>query len=210
MDSEKGGYPRRLQAAIEYIEENLQEELALKEVAARAFASLYHFHRLFRALVGQSLKEYIRCRRLVLAARELVTTRRSVTEIALSYRYSAPESFLRAFKGLFAVTPQGVPQPGSSARGPREGRSWWRAEGAARRSLPRGCRRSVEPAAPGADGAPAGCRRGSGRALRDLLRRLRGLRGRRRRGGRGLSLPGGLALPPSTLPGQHYADAAPP
>ncbi len=100
------GYRERLQRSIEFIEGNLTAELALEDVAAQANASLYHFHRLFRALVGQSLMEYIRGRRLSRAAAEIVGTRRSITEIALDYGYAAPESFLRAFRARYAMNPR--------------------------------------------------------------------------------------------------------
>jgi AraC family transcriptional regulator len=103
MDS--SGYRDRLQDAIEYIEERLTEDLPLSEVARRANASLYHFHRLFRAFVGESLMEYIRHRRLSCAARALVETKRPIIEVALDVGYSTPESFLRAFKAMFGTTP---------------------------------------------------------------------------------------------------------
>jgi AraC family transcriptional regulator len=103
---EKSGYRKRLQASIDFIEENVREDLALKDVSFKANASLYHFHRLFRAFVGQSVAEYIRGRRLTHAARDLVRTRKPVIDIAFDYRYSTPESFLRAFKALYGTTPR--------------------------------------------------------------------------------------------------------
>ena len=99
------GYRKRLQDSIEFIEANLREELSLRDVSRQANASLYHFHRLFRAFMGESLKEYIRHRRLAQAASDLVKTRRPIIDIALDYRYAAPESFLRAFKAMFGTTP---------------------------------------------------------------------------------------------------------
>ena len=98
-------YHRRLQKAIDYIEINLKEDLALVEVSEQAHTSVFHFHRLFRAFLGRSLSEYIRERRLYSAARELVETDASVTDIALEYGYSAPESFLRAFRATYGMTP---------------------------------------------------------------------------------------------------------
>ena len=102
----ENNYRQRVQNSIEFIEANLKEDLSLQVVSLQANASLYHFHRLFRAFVGESLKEYIRHRRLACAACDLLTTKESIIDIALDYRYSTPESFLRAFKSRYGVTPR--------------------------------------------------------------------------------------------------------
>jgi AraC family transcriptional regulator len=112
MSMDSLGYRERLQDAIDYIEEHLMEDLPLQEVSRRANASLYHFHRLFRAFVGESLMEYIRHRRLTGAARALVETRKPIIEVALDLGYSAPESFLRAFKAMFGTTPSAYRKKG--------------------------------------------------------------------------------------------------
>jgi AraC family transcriptional regulator len=111
------GYRKRIQHAIEFIEANLRDELPLRDVSRQANASLYHFHRLFRANVGESLKEYIRHRRLTYAARDLVDTRKPIIEIALDYRYSTPESFLRAFKAMYGRTPRSFRKEGPESLG---------------------------------------------------------------------------------------------
>jgi AraC family transcriptional regulator len=98
-------YFQRLQSSIDFIENNLTEEITLTEVAEEANCSLYHFHRLFQILVGNSVKEYIRKRRLTFAARELVETQKSVIDIAFDYQYGAPESFTRAFKKMHGLSP---------------------------------------------------------------------------------------------------------
>jgi AraC family transcriptional regulator len=98
-------YFQRLQNSIDYIEKNLTEDVALVEIASVADCSLYHFHRLFHILVGNSVKEYIRKRRLTLAAKELVETKKSVIDIAFDYQYGAPESFTRAFKRSYGLAP---------------------------------------------------------------------------------------------------------
>ncbi len=102
----ENGYEKRLQRSIDFIEENLKEEMSLRDISSQANASLYHFHRLFRAFVGESLSEYVRHRRLSRAAEELVGTGKSIIEIALDYGYSAPESFLRAFKAMYGMPPR--------------------------------------------------------------------------------------------------------
>lgn len=98
-------YFQRLQTAIDFIENNLAEDITLAEVANKANCSLYHFHRLFQVLVGNSVKEYIRKRRLTLAAKQLVQTKESVIDIAFDSRYGAPESFSRAFKKMYGLAP---------------------------------------------------------------------------------------------------------
>lgn len=98
-------YYERIQRSIDFIERNLTEEFTLQQVAEQAYFSLYHFHRVFQGLVDLSVKEYIRRRRLTCAAEELVETRNRVLDIALKYQYETAESFTRAFKKMFHVTP---------------------------------------------------------------------------------------------------------
>jgi AraC family transcriptional regulator len=96
----------RVRKAVDFIDSNLKEDLPLEAISARACVSHYHFHRLFHAFMGRSLAEYLRVRRLYAAACELAETKASVLEIALEYRYSGPESFQRAFKAHFGLTPR--------------------------------------------------------------------------------------------------------
>ena len=60
-----------LQQALDYIEDHLTDELSIEDVAAQAYLSPFHFQHVFSALCGMPLGEYIRCRRLTLAAQEL-------------------------------------------------------------------------------------------------------------------------------------------
>lgn len=98
-------YSERIQQSIDFIETNLTTAFTLDDVAKQANFSLFHFHRLFHAFVGLSLKEYIRQRRISEAAEELQSSRNSILDIALLYRYETPESFLRAFKKYYGQTP---------------------------------------------------------------------------------------------------------
>lgn len=91
--------------ALIYIEENLANEIDFKEVARLALCSEYHFQRMFSFLAGIPLSEYIRRRRLTLAAFELITSNARVIDVAIKYGYNSPDSFTRAFQGLHGVTP---------------------------------------------------------------------------------------------------------
>lgn len=94
-----------LQNAIDYIEDNLTDELDYTEIANRAFSSTFHFQRVFGILCGYSLGEYIRNRRLTLAGSELASSNIKVIDVALKYGYDSPESFGRAFTRFHAITP---------------------------------------------------------------------------------------------------------
>ncbi|MDD7794298.1 AraC family transcriptional regulator [Clostridium sp. 'White wine YQ'] len=95
----------KMNDALNYIEENLDGEIDLKEVAKIAFCSEYHFQRMFSFLAGITLSEYIRRRRLTLAAFELSNSNFKVIDIAIKYGYNSPDSFTRAFQNLHGITP---------------------------------------------------------------------------------------------------------
>lgn len=95
----------RMNQALAYIEANLADEIDVKEVERLALCSEYHFRRMFSFLAGVSLSEYIRRRRLTLAAFELAHSDVRVIDLALKYGYNSPDSFTRAFHSLHGVTP---------------------------------------------------------------------------------------------------------
>lgn len=95
----------RLQRALDYTEEHLTEEIDYEAVARQAYSSAFHFQRVFGMLCGFSLGDYIRMRRLTLAAEELLQTGGRVVDIALKYGYDTPESFSRAFLRFHGSTP---------------------------------------------------------------------------------------------------------
>lgn len=106
-----------IQAAIAYIEDNLTETLDVHDIAARAYVSAFHFQRIFSVLCGMPLGEYIRRRRLTLAAQELVAAKKlpqgmKVIDVAVRYGYDSPDSFARAFRRFHGVLPSQVHQPG--------------------------------------------------------------------------------------------------
>lgn len=95
----------RMNGALKFIEENLTNEIDFKEVAKVACCSEYHFKRMFSFLAGITLSEYIRHRRLTLAALELNSSDTRIIDVAVKYGYSSSDSFARAFQGLHGVAP---------------------------------------------------------------------------------------------------------
>ncbi|NOH98336.1 helix-turn-helix domain-containing protein [Vibrio sp. 99-70-13A1] len=104
----KTDYPIKLLPVIRYLEKNFNEPLNLKQVAELACLSPYHFHRIFKAVTGETLNEYIRRLRLEAAANELFYTKPSITSVALEYGFSSSQSLAKAFKQHFALTPSQI------------------------------------------------------------------------------------------------------
>jgi AraC family transcriptional regulator len=99
-------YRRRMHAVVEYIDRHLHDNLDLAVLAEVAHFSAFHFHRLFQALMGESLGDYVRRRRLELAAVRLrAQPRVPVLEIALGVGFGSPEAFARAFRARFGASP---------------------------------------------------------------------------------------------------------
>ena len=90
---------------IDYIEENLTEDIKYKDLAKIVGVSEYSLQRIFMFLADISLFEYIRKRRLSKAFEELKTTNIKVIDLAFKYQYESAISFSRAFKKLFEITP---------------------------------------------------------------------------------------------------------
>lgn len=99
-------YARRVNAALEFIDRNIGEEISLGKLASVAHFSPYHFHRIFSALVGEAPAEYVRRLRLEKAAGLLVNDPLpTVTEIALACGFATSALFCRLFKARFAMSP---------------------------------------------------------------------------------------------------------
>ncbi|MBW1603225.1 AraC family transcriptional regulator [Streptomyces sp. JJ66] len=95
----------RLNEALEYIERHLDQSVEGAELARIALTSEYHFRRMFSALAGMPLSEYLRRRRLTVAGAEVLAGERTLLEIAVRYGYSSAEAFSRAFRAVHGVTP---------------------------------------------------------------------------------------------------------
>ena len=106
-DETSESYQARILRVLLHIQQHLDETLALDELAAVAHFSPFHFHRIFRGMVGESVKEHVRRLRLERAAHRLRFTGQPVTEIAFDAGYQAHEAFTRAFQALFGESPSG-------------------------------------------------------------------------------------------------------
>jgi AraC family transcriptional regulator len=108
-------YTERILSVLVFIQKHLDEELSLDEYARVAHFSPYHFHRIFRGMVGESLHEHIRRLRLERAATRLKRTDRAVIEIALEAGYETHEAFTRAFRAMWSCSPSGYRRDKSTA-----------------------------------------------------------------------------------------------
>ena len=95
----------RLNTVIEYIERNITEDIDLNHLAGIACCSAYNFQRMFAFITEISVVEYIRRRRLTLAALELQHSNIKIIDLALKYGYDSPVSFTRAFQAVHGITP---------------------------------------------------------------------------------------------------------
>ncbi|MFK4069804.1 GyrI-like domain-containing protein [Streptomyces sp. NPDC029674] len=95
----------RLNQAMEYVERHLGETVEVAEAARIAATSEYHLRRMFSALAGMPLSEYVRRRRLTLAGAEVLAGRDTLLEIAVRYGYGSGEAFARAFRAMHGVGP---------------------------------------------------------------------------------------------------------
>lgn len=91
--------------AIDYIDENLAGKIDIEVVAKIVNCSSYHFQRMFSFLVDIPLSEYIRKRRMTLAAFELQNTDAKIIDVAMKYGYDSHSSFTRTFQSVQGVTP---------------------------------------------------------------------------------------------------------
>lgn len=102
-----------ISTAINYIEDNITEDLSIEQIARQAGISPYYFQKGFSMLCGFSIAEYIRCRRLALAGSELLSTDKKIIDIALKYGYDSPDSFTKSFVRFHDVTPTAVRKSGA-------------------------------------------------------------------------------------------------
>lgn len=98
----------KLNESINYIEENLTGEISYEAISKIAGCSVYNFQRMFSYIADKSLSEYIRNRRLTMAAFELLNNNERIIDISLKYGYESQDAFTRAFKNFHGVLPSKV------------------------------------------------------------------------------------------------------
>ncbi|MDL2317975.1 AraC family transcriptional regulator [Eubacteriales bacterium OttesenSCG-928-A19] len=104
---------KNLSRAIDYIEQNLEGEILYDQAAQIACCSVFYFQRVFSYVAGVSVSEYIRRRRMTLAAFELQKGNTKVQDVGAKYHYVSPASFNRAFQAVHGVTPSAAKIPGT-------------------------------------------------------------------------------------------------
>ncbi len=102
----------RLSDALSYMEDNLDGEISYETAARLASTSVYHFQRMFSYIAGVPLSEYLRRRRMTLAALDLQKGGK-VLEVSLRYGYESPTAFNRAFQSVHGITPSMAQKPGA-------------------------------------------------------------------------------------------------
>src|SRR2546421_2579745 len=114
-------YKERILKALVHIQQHLDHALSLEDLARVAHFSAYHFHRIFRGMVGESVKEHVRRLRLERAAHRLKHGDQPITSVAFEAGYETHEAFTRAFGAMFGTTPSRFrelrrPPPGRNGR----------------------------------------------------------------------------------------------
>lgn len=106
----------RLNHAIDYIEEHLTKEIEYEQLGRIACCSAYHFQRMFTYMAGVPLSEYIRRRKMSLAAVDLQGGDAKIIDVAAKYGYSSPTAFNRAFQSVHGIAPSAVKTEGVSVK----------------------------------------------------------------------------------------------
>ena len=110
------GWITGFQESIDFMEQNLTEELDIVVIAGKAALSPFYYQRIFGALCGMTVGEYIRARRMTLAAQELAGYDSKVIDVAVRYGYDSPDSFAKAFQRFHGITPSQAREPGAPLR----------------------------------------------------------------------------------------------
>ncbi len=106
----------RLNDSMRYIEEHLTEEMDYEQLGRIACCSSYHFQRMFTYMAGVTLSEYVRRRKMSLAAVDLQGGKEKIVDIAEKYGYHSPTAFNRAFQGVHGIAPSVVRGEGVSVK----------------------------------------------------------------------------------------------
>lgn len=98
-------YSEKIAKALNLIQDHLDDPLSFDELARAVNMAPFHFHKVFREIVGIPVQAYIRNLRLDRAADHLATSAMKILDIAVEAQYQSNEAFTRAFKKAFGVTP---------------------------------------------------------------------------------------------------------
>lgn len=98
-------YQQTVLSAIDYIENNMFEENVYNHLFDHIFLSKYHFHRIFYTMTNETIADYIRKRKFTIIAKKLKFTNEKIIDIAFACGYNSHESFTRAFKKYFSISP---------------------------------------------------------------------------------------------------------
>jgi AraC family transcriptional regulator len=107
---------KHMNDALTYIEENLENDIDMAEIAKIARCSEFHFKKMFSYLAGITLLEYVRRRRLTMAGFELKGQHMKVIDVAIKFGYHSPDSFAKAFYQLHGINPSEVNKTGKSLK----------------------------------------------------------------------------------------------
>ena len=110
------GWIEGFQESIDFMEQNMTEDPDIEEIAGKAALSPFYYQRIFGALCGMTVGEYIRARRMTLAAQELNRKDVKVIDVAVKYGYDSPDSFTKAFQKFHGITPSLAREPGAPLR----------------------------------------------------------------------------------------------
>ena len=99
-------YRKRVCRAMNFISRNLDRDLSLEEIAQAASFSMFHFHRIFKAVVGETVAGFTRRLRLEMAANRLLSScQDDITKVAMDLGFSSSQNFAKAFRQQFDMSP---------------------------------------------------------------------------------------------------------
>ena len=108
-------YLDSIRQGIDYIEDNLDKPISLSSISAHANMSHWHFQRIFKALTNETLKSYVRSRRIANSMDSLFDKERSILDVAIASGFESHESYTRAFQKLFGYSPSEYRQRASQS-----------------------------------------------------------------------------------------------
>lgn len=99
-------YKQIVKKVIDYIEDNLENDMDMEQIAERIGYSKFHLNRIFAAETGCTIYKYLQARRLTVAAQELVDTVKPIAQIAYDAGYHSQQAFSLAFKQIYLYPPK--------------------------------------------------------------------------------------------------------